>query len=475
VSEWIRMGPAAERPIDVEAMLALVEPLVTGPSAGGPPAGYTYATQFLAHELVGRPRHSPPIVRRNVLDLESLYGAERTGLGAVLDGEGRFLLGNARGPDGALQPGGDLFRDAAGRALIPEPRNDHNLLLAQFHLLLQRFHNAVLDTLATPAGSVADRFALARHYVTRAFQRCVEDDLLPTLVQAHTLRHLRAARTLFFPHAGAGADWIPVEFTHGFARFGHSLVNSHYRVNGDLELHTNDVFTQIGGMALDGPDRLPARFRVDWKHPFAGTGNGRTSIARRLDPSVVSGTRHIPTPGPPLDLVRIDVEAAQRARLPDWRTFFGALGERYAGTPAFAVLPDVRGPWPRWLRSTRTRAHMYVYLRRLAPALQDALPLWLFGLLEALGDPAPGIAHGRQLGPFVGALYADVVLTSIRLQRHGAPVPAGAVPDDELVRLLRGCHGPAAGLRFADLVQWVERTEEQGGRDGIGNREGTRR
>ena len=63
---------------------------------------------------------------------------------------------------GPGQAGHDLPRVGTGKvahkrkALIPDPRNDENLIVAQTHLAMIRFHNRVVDKL--PAMPAAQKF-----------------------------------------------------------------------------------------------------------------------------------------------------------------------------------------------------------------------------------------------------------------------------------------------------------------------------
>ena len=94
------------------------------------------------------------------LDLDSVYGLGPEVQPYLYDWDSdppgvRLLVGcNPR--DGTE----DLPRNQQERALIADPRNDENLIVAQLHLLFIRFHNAVVDHLAarrTPGVSSSRR------------------------------------------------------------------------------------------------------------------------------------------------------------------------------------------------------------------------------------------------------------------------------------------------------------------------------
>jgi hypothetical protein len=95
------------------------------------------------------------------LDLDSLYGAGPTDPGSTkfYAADGLHLkMGKTAAVDGiTAKEGFDLPRGAGTtakakrRAIIPDPRNDENLAVAQLHLAFIRFHNRVVDTLPTSA------------------------------------------------------------------------------------------------------------------------------------------------------------------------------------------------------------------------------------------------------------------------------------------------------------------------------------
>jgi hypothetical protein len=125
------------------------------------PAGYTYFGQLVNHDLSFDPvsslqlRNDPAGVedfRTPRFDLDMVYGGgpedmpylyaqdRRSGGELLLVGDGRAQFGNRF----ARQ---DLPRNAEGRALIGDPRNDENAILTQLHLAFLRFHNRVVSDL----------------------------------------------------------------------------------------------------------------------------------------------------------------------------------------------------------------------------------------------------------------------------------------------------------------------------------------
>src|SRR5262249_2688994 len=106
----------------------------------------------------------------------SLYGAGPANQPYLYENDGVQLR---------LGPGGhDLERNAAGRALIGDPRNDENVIVSQLHVIFVKFHNAVVCKLKQehPLFGCDDLFKLAQRTVRWHYQWVVIHDFLPRLV-----------------------------------------------------------------------------------------------------------------------------------------------------------------------------------------------------------------------------------------------------------------------------------------------------
>ncbi len=113
--------------------------------------------------------------------------------------------------NGAVSPH-DLPRRDDKRAVIGDPRNDENLLVAQLHLAFLRFHNRVmdmqpqkpdlLDELANVTQSEEDHkktpFHTTRRLVRWHYQFVVLDDFLPRIVEPSVLNDVRANGRKFY-------------------------------------------------------------------------------------------------------------------------------------------------------------------------------------------------------------------------------------------------------------------------------------
>ena len=120
----------------------------------------------------------------------------------------------------------------ARTALIPDPRNDENLIVAQTHVAMIRFHNAVVDALPASVPD-AQRFREARKRVTLHYQWLLRHDYLPRIVDPAVVDDVFTnGRALVEPDAGpTDVPTMPVEFSIAAFRLGHSMVRSAYNWN----------------------------------------------------------------------------------------------------------------------------------------------------------------------------------------------------------------------------------------------------
>ena len=167
-----RVGPKGT-PLNATITRKLARAMVVGGGGDGKiPAGYTYLGQFVDHDLTMdlhrrecSARTCPPPTmlqsRSPRLDLDSLYGdgPGNPGSAKFYEADGLHLQdrdddpGGGRDGQAAPRPAarrhGRRWRPAQ-KALIPDPRNDENLIVAQTHLAMINFHNKVVDKIPRP-------------------------------------------------------------------------------------------------------------------------------------------------------------------------------------------------------------------------------------------------------------------------------------------------------------------------------------
>jgi len=295
---------------------------------GHVPAGYTYLGQFIDHDLtmdvtdvkLGDPVSPAELLqaRSPSLDLDSLYGA-----GPADEGSAKFYEADGlhlktgdtvrAGPD-REKVGHDLPRIGTGgavrkrTALIPDPRNDENLIVAQTHLAMIRFHNRVVDR-QSPATPPAQKFGRARQTVSLHYQWLIRHDYLPRIVQANVLNDVFTnGRKLVEPAAlPTDVPTMPIEFSVAGFRLGHSMVRATYdwnrRFPGDAgSLFYMFDFSALGG-TLGGNLKLASNWIADWRrmydfpdggHPGLAGPNG-VNRAQRIDTMVADPLKFLPT------------------------------------------------------------------------------------------------------------------------------------------------------------------------------------
>jgi Animal haem peroxidase len=296
---------------------------------GGPsqiPAGYTYLGQFVDHDLtfdktavmLGEDVSPSELLqaRSPSLDLDSLYGAGPGDPASAKfykpDGV-RLKTGKteAIGPDKARQDfdlprGLGSTKKAKRKAVIPDPRNDENLAVAQTHLAMIRFHNRVAQSLPGPL-TPAQRFAQARELVVKHYQWMLRTDYLPRICAPTVVRDVfkngRKAFEVGVPPTSVPT--MPIEFSIAAFRLGHSMIRGAYDWNArfpgtDGFLFFLFDFSGVSGN-LGGGLALPSNWIADWRRLYDFKEAGRNDLARpvnkamRIDTTLARPLHSLPT------------------------------------------------------------------------------------------------------------------------------------------------------------------------------------
>ena len=244
--------------------------------------------------------------------MDSLYGAGPQDPGsAKFYSDGLHLkMGNADGPP---SQGFDLPRKGTGtlaqkrEALIPDPRNDENLAVAQTHLAMIRFHNRVVDTLPASVPA-AQRFTEARKIVTKHYQWVIRHDFLPRLCQKAVVDDVfKNGRKAFEVGASPMAlPTMPIEFSVAAYRLGHSMIRAEYSWNVNFPDATLDQLFDFSGLNgdLGGGTRLPNIWIADFRRLFKFeradlvVPTGKFNRAMRVDTKLVNPLRQLRVPDP---------------------------------------------------------------------------------------------------------------------------------------------------------------------------------
>lgn len=251
------------------------------------PAGFTYLGQFIDHDITfdqtsSLEQQNDPEALENfrtpAFELDSLYGSGPEVSRHLYDPDhpGKFFLD--------LEREFDLPRNSRKTALIGDPRNDENLIIAQLHLAFLKFHNAVFDKVDTIPDDLQGetRFEKTQRLVRWHYQWIVRKEFLPLLVGEVVVNDVFQNPLRFYRPPG-NYPFMPIEFSVAAYRFGHSQVRPFYHLNDNPEGKPLQLFTEDppNGHRQDlrgGP--IEKVHAVNWKN-FFDTGALPTPGANR--------------------------------------------------------------------------------------------------------------------------------------------------------------------------------------------------
>lgn len=370
-----------------------------------PMAGYTYLGQFINHDLtldLTPLEHVQPNVERTInlrsphLDLDHVYGGGPHVSPFLYDrkskpGEEKFLLGNTvpvrfEGQD-FISSENDLPRNSQGIALVGDPRQDENLIIAQLHVAFLKLHNRVLDNLGSFEGRRVTPFEEARRTVTWHYQWVIRHDFLRQILASDVFEGTFAGQD---KQTNQLTDFrIPVEYSLAAGRFGHSMVRDEYFVNdAHPEANLKKYLLRLTGFGGGACPNLPADWVIDWKRFFfVGPGFGSVRRSRAIDTRLAEGLHEPDHPGS-LPLTAKTLLRGNRAGVPSGQEVARALG-----LPAIAPEQIADGP-------DREILVRFGFDKRT--------PLWYYLLKEA-----ELTAHGAHLGVLGSKLVAEVIVNAI--------------------------------------------------------------
>src|SRR5262245_23608772 len=391
-------------PLDAKDNLAagpvnlIVDPLLSvgNPNNDTHTAGMTFMGQFLDHDMtfdttsrLGRPTNpnTSPNARRPFFDLDSVYGDGPAGSPQLYEADDRVKF---RVESSGLFE--DLPREPTGRAVIADPRNDENVMIAGLHAAVLLAHNNAVELVRReePSLDAEDVFAEARRLVTWHYQWIILHEFLPQLVDAAVLNDIfQNGRRYYFPKMGDA--FMPVEFQIAY-RMGHRMVRPSYRANftGNAGQPFFAFVFDPGQNAATDPSDLrggvrSARRFVGWSTFFRFPGlEDDVRPNKRID-------THLSTP-----------------------LFDLPLGAIAAGTPPTSLAERNLLRHLTWrlpsgqaiARTMRVPVLHHSQLEELAairPQFVNSTPLWYYVLKEA-----EIFGQGLRLGPVGGRLVAEV-------------------------------------------------------------------
>ncbi len=423
----------------------------------GIPALYTYLGQFVDHDLTFDPDASfqkqkdPDATedfRTAALDLDNIYGRGPGDQPYLYDDAGRkFLFGDPLTL--GAKDAHDLQRNAAGRALIGDPRNDENTIVSQLQGLFLRFHNRVIDDHPEFAdASNSDLyFQRAQQFVRHHYQYMVFNDFLPRIVSASVLDTLktngRYDLTKLRIFKVGHHPKMPVEFSVAAYRLGHSMVRPGYRLNDANLIAIFPIFpdppTQPNVRfpeGLTGFRKLVSNWGIDWgrfididirkyQGPDRKCGDdcvdkgienfNRLQFAYRIDTAIVfplGGLPQVVAPSAPPPS-RNAPSLALRNLLRGLQ--FGLpTGQEAAKALGLVPLPDDK----ILIGQGVDGATLPNIVEQCGPVFAGNCPLWTYILAEAIQNQIPVkipvvedmTVSTPQMGPVGGRIVAEVLL-----------------------------------------------------------------
>lgn len=399
------------------------------------PAAYTYLAQFADHDLTFDPTSSlrKSLTRAQLqalvdfrtprFDLDNLYGRGPDDQPYMYQEDGiHMLLGEPMSGD-PFDPGArQIPRGPNGRALIGDPRDDENRIVAQLHAIFLRFHNKIADL-----GGKHVSFVEVRQQVCWHYQWILVDDFLRKIVEKQTYDSVFPnpySPVPTIPRLREGnLELMPVEFSVAAYRFGHSMIRPRYRLNTTIE---RPIFSADPSATADlgGLRPIPSDWAIDWQFfidldhgtgpaspgPPSGPVMRRPQLSYKIDTSLVNPLGRMPAQiaTDPSSLALRDLERAVTFQLPSGQRVAKALGIPVIRDEDLKIGKAVAG-------SPKTP------ITQVAPGFTDNAPLWTYILSEAQvtswKNADPGQARDDipiRLGPLGGLLVAEVFASLLR-------------------------------------------------------------
>ena len=424
------------------------------------PAGYTYLSQFITHDISFESESrirpwktiNPTIIsnmRNPVFNLETIYGIgvpseEETILPAYLmETKAKLKLGDTIFPeDFSFSQVNKTFPNDLPRtpdspkALLVDPRNDENLAIAQTHVAFIKFHNAIVEDLG--GADTTALFEEARRIAIQHYQFIILHDFLPRVIKKSVLDDVLANGNKFYRPA-PDATFLPLEFSVAAYRMGHSMVANSYQWNSIFNnddgavkatLDQLSVFTGNGGMG--GKNNLLSDWIINWNW-FYDINNSmskqrnRFNLAMKIDTSIASQLGFM-NPGTgtfkrECSLAALDLYRGRALGLPTGQAVANKIAIQ---TPVRILAPEqIENLLPENLKSI----------------FSTHTPLWFYFLAEAEINE-----KGRTLGDVGSRIVAETFVEL--LKRSPFSILKNKISPAEFLGTKAGKFGMAEMLKF---------------------------
>jgi hypothetical protein len=354
-------------------------------------AGVTFFGQFLDHDMTFDQRSrlgfpTQPIISPNArtpfYDLDSVYAGGPGGNPELYDPADPIKF--------RIESGGqfeDLPRDPISHvAIIGDPRNDENMMIAGLHAAFLLFHNHAVDLIRSQNPSIPDiqAYFQAHRLTVWHYQWMILHEFLPHVIPQSVIDDVLTNGRHFYNPLQNQA-FIPVEFQITY-RFGHSMVRPSYRAN----LHGDNgqpffgmIFDPAGEGSSDPVDlrggaRAPRRF-IGWQtfFDFGGAFSADARPNKRIDTIVSTPLFRLPLGTifngmPPDSLMQRNLLRCLTWQLPSGQRIAQEMGVPPLSNAELAELQAIR---PSFVESTP----LFYYILKEAQLREDGLRLGPMG------------------------------------------------------------------------------------------------
>lgn len=246
--------------------------------------GLSIFSQFLAHDVTFESRSklkNGPGVRtfqndRTLnLDMDCVYGQKTQAFFYDAEDGAKLLLGKkyTQGDHSWY----DLQRNAQQKAIIPDARNDENIIVSRMQILFIQFHNKIVDRLRKKKfkGNV---FEEAKRLVIWNYHWLIIHEYLYKIMDWEIFEQIRENGCQYYTQPYT----MPLEFSGAAFRVGHSQTRDLNRISADVEkpLFELGAFTTMEEY-------------VDWHYIF-NFGDDKCQFAMLIDTKVSKAFHDIP-------------------------------------------------------------------------------------------------------------------------------------------------------------------------------------
>jgi hypothetical protein len=441
------------------------------------PAGYTYLGQFIAHDIT---LEKDPLKTNGEIDLskqenscnpcltlDSLYGEgpeSKKSQDLYEKDKKKFKIGLTQGNEicpndylNDLPRKGDNSRNSEEPtdAIIADPRNDDNLVVAQTTLAFLKFHNALVYE--NPGKS----FEEIRRKVTLYYQAIILYDYLPQILYKGVLDDVLQYGRKFYKddkdkliNKENEKVFVPIEFSVAAYRMGHSMIRPSYEWNQFHNSTTNNAaslldfftFSSINDRTyeekrnLSFTSRLPSDWIIDWErfYDFKKKEGKQLNYARKLDTNMAMELNRLPqfqlTKERYPSLITRDLLRGLLVSLPTGQAVAKAIGETLAkaksmgetlSTPPVSVLTpeqirqDSTEELDQFLQNSQfdTNTPLWYYIQRESMIEQEGNRLGIVGSYIVAETFVGLIEHSKTniLDPKVKEELPDLKLESFSM------------------------------------------------------------